>query len=652
MTASCATTDELRTSREWGVAHFEGDVADLPFSFLYGGKPSSQVLKSANLTRATRSTDEHRTERTLLCADLQTGLVVRCVAIEYDEFPVVEWTVYLRNDGTADTPIVSDVRALDVRFPCDPDRGAVLHHHTGSPCTPADYRPFRTPLGASATQCISTSGGRSSNSDLPYFNVETSGDRSSGGVILAIGWPGQWKAEFIRHDKPELRIRAGQEITHFTLRPGEEVRTPLIALLFWTGDRLRSQNLWRRWMLGHNVPRTGGKLPGPYLTPCSSHQFGEMIRADEASQILFINRYLEERLDPDYWWMDAGWYPNATGWPNTGTWEVDRKRFPRGLRAITDHAHAKGLKSIVWFEPERVTPGTWLWEEHPEWLLGPDGGQKLLDLGNPEARRWLTDHIDRFLTDEGIDLYRQDFNMDPLEYWRQNDAPHRRGITEIGHVTGLLAFWDELRRRHPDLLIDTCASGGRRNDLEILRRAVPLVRSDYIFEPTSQQCHTYGIASWIPYYGTGVIATEEYAFRSIMCPNMIACWDVRRRDLDYALLRRLVGEWRGVADHYSGDYYPLTSYSLENDVWMAWQFDRPDLGTGMVQAFRRSESPYESARFFLRGLGPESRYHLTTLNRANEREMASRELMDRGLVVTIPERPGSTVITYRRVAPS
>ena len=104
----------------------------------------------------------------------------------------------------------------------------------------------------------------------------------------------------------------------------------------------------------------------------------------------------------------------------------------------------------MWFEPERVTAGSWLWENHPEWLLGKEGGNKLLYLGNPDARKWLTDHVDHLLTEQGIDLYRQDFNFDPLDIWRANDAPDRQGITEIRHVTGYLAYWDELRRRHPE----------------------------------------------------------------------------------------------------------------------------------------------------------------------------------------------------------
>ena len=348
--------------------------------------------------------------------------------------------------------------------------------------------------------------------------------------------------------------------------------------------------------------------------------------------------------------MDAGWYFNKTGWPNTGTWEVDTGRFPRGLRAITDHAHERGVKSIVWFEPERVTPGTWLYETHPEWLLGRDGEQKLLDLGNPEARQWLTDHVDGLLVSQGIDLYRQDFNMDPLEYWRNNDAPDRQGITEIRHVVGYLAYWDELRRRHPDMLIDTCASGGRRNDIETLRRAVPLLRSDFILDPLAQQLHTYGIASWIPFFGTAIKSTDPYVFRSQMCPTGIAAYDVRDRNLDYDALRKLVGQWRQIAPNWFGDYYPLTSYHTTEDVWMAWQFDRPETGQGMVQVFRRARSPYEKARFKLHGLDASARYRTTNLDHPDAvSETSGEELMAVGLPVDMPEGPSAAVFVYRRL---
>lgn len=631
--------------------HRPAHDAELPFSFTYADRPSTRALGSWPLQRGNRKLDDNHTEHTLTYSDPETGLVFRCVAIQYHDFPAVEWTLYFKNTGSSDTPVLEDIQPLNTllrryRWPEREPTEFVLHHFTGSPCTPRDYEPHRMRLDPKADKIVAAAGGRPTNSDLCYFNIEW----PSRGVIIGIGWPGQWAARFTRDDTESLRVRVGQELTHFKLHPGEEVRTPLIAIMFWSGDWVHGQNVWRRWMMAHNLPRPGGRLPPcPQLAACSSHQFGEMIHANEENQKLFIDRYLEEGLRLDYWWMDAGWYVNETGWPNTGTWEVDRERFPRGLRAITDHAHEKGVKSIVWFEPERVTPGTWLYKNHPEWLLGPEGATKLLNLGNLQARRWLTEHVDRLIAVEGIDLYRNDFNIDPLPYWRANDAEDRQGITEINYVSGYLSYWDELRCRHPDMLIDSCASGGRRNDLETLRRAVPLLRSDYIFEPVGNQCHTYGIAFWMPFYGTGTISYDPYHFCSVMCPHFTACWDVRRKDLDYDAIRRLVAGWKKVAPYFMGDYYPLTNYSLEKDVWIGWQFDRPDLGQGMVQLFRRAESIYESARLALRGLDPDSSYTVSDLDSQSSDRLSGRELMEKGLPVSIPDRPGASIVTYRKV---
>jgi alpha-galactosidase len=409
-------------------------------------------------------------------------------------------------------------------------------------------------------------------------------------------------------------------LTRFTLQPGEEVRTPLIVLQFWQGDRQRAQNVWRRWMLAHNLPRTAdGKLPPPIFTSCSGGFFPGL-KCNEADEFRFIDAFTQAGVRLDYWWMDAGWYPCGDGWPQVGTWTPDPTRFPRGLKAVSDLVHAKGMGLIVWFEPERVTPGTWLCVNHADWLLGRDGDTKLLNLGNLAARQWLTDHVNAQLTAQGIDLYRQDFNMDPLPYWRTNDAADRQGIAEIRHVEGYLAYWDELRRRHPGLIIDSCASGGRRNDLETLRRAVPLLRSDYQsfqgdpgYAPGNQG-HTYGLSSWIPYYGQGVYYSDRqllYSVRSSLSPAFGFCADVRQPGVDWDRVRQVAEQWRRVAPCFLGDFHPLTPHRLDGDVWMAWQFNLPEAGRGMVQVFRRERSTYEAARFPLHGLEADGRYAVT-----------------------------------------
>jgi alpha-galactosidase len=136
--------------------------------------------------------------------------------------------------------------------------------------------------------------------------------------------------------------------------------------------------------------------------------------------------------------------------------------------------------------------------------------------------------------------------------------------------------------------------------------------------------------------------------RSSICPAFRIGCDTRKRDVDYDLLRRMVGEFRKMAPYLLGDFYPLTPYSLENNVWIAWQFDRPEEGGGVVQAFRRPESPDDSVRLKLRGLDPGARYALTDLDTNTAQEIVGRELMDEGLPIRTSARPASAVVIYKK----
>jgi alpha-galactosidase len=372
----------------------------------------------------------------------------------------------------------------------------------------------------------------------------------------------------------------------------------------------------------------------------------------------FLQRHLDERIPFDCWWQDAGWYPcDGVGWPKTGTWEVDPVRFPNGLRELSDLMRQNGKKTMVWFEPERVHPGTWLTANHPEWVYGGAGGG-LLKLGDPACRAWLIDRIDALLTAQGIDDYRQDFNIDPLPFWRAADSADagasgdRQGIAEIRHVEGYFAYWDELLRRHPDMLIDSCASGGRRNDLETLRRAVPLLRSDWYGSPVGQQCQTYGLSMWIPYHGTGFIyPKDEYWVRSCMtAENSFGPGTDGVESLDFAELRRLTEQCKKAAPYFLGDFWPLTPYTLDESVWMAWQFNRPELGVGAIQVFRRSQSPYTEARLCLVDLDPGATYEIVDIDGGGGEavEMSGQDLMEHGAPVRMIEKAKAVVLIYSR----
>ena len=237
----------------------------------------------------------------------------------------------------------------------------------------------------------------------------------------------------------------------------------------------------------------------------------------------------------------------------------------------------------------------------------------------------------------------------PLPACRQHDTTNRQGFTENLYVQGHLAFWDELRRRNPGLRIDSCASGGRRNDLESMRRAVPLLRSDFQFPEMKDvvegnQGHTYGLSSWLPFQGTGCYLYDSYSLRSFYLTSFgmggLAPENLLAQKQAYAECRRL-------APLMLGDYYPLTPYSRAPDRWIAWQFDRPDDGDGCVQAFRRRQCPDDRLTLRLQGLSPALNYEVTDFDRPGSRIVSGRTLLTEGLTIVTPTQPGAAIIAYR-----
>lgn len=620
-----------------------------PFiSFDYDGKNSREFLSTWQFNRSQEIQDDTKTAYTLSWTDPKTQLEAVVKAVEYNDYPTVEWTLYFTNHSSSETPIISNIKVIDTAFRKLGSKEFTLNYNRGDECTAESFEPFQEELKPGTTKHIANTGGRPTQTAFPYYNLEC-GDAQ--GLIFVVSWAGQWSCDFVRDSGDGVTLQAGQELTHFKLLPGETVRQPMIVLQFWRGNTTNAQNVWRSWMLDHNVPRDAqGELPPQTLhVACSSHWYNEMINADTKSQIFFIDQYLAKKMKLDYWWMDAGWYivKNTNNWPETGTWEIDENRFPGGFAPISDHAHSKEVKIIVWFEPERVAPGTWLADERTGWVLGGKNGG-LLNLGNPEVCQWLIDHVDEILTKNKIDLYRQDFNMDPLDYWRHLDAPDRQGIAEIRHVEAYFRYWDALQSRHPGMLIDSCASGGRRNDLETLRRAVPLLRSDYIMEPVGNQAHSWALAAWFPFSGTGTSRTDTYDIHSTLCPSFNSCWDMRNEQLDFDRLKTIIDQWREYGKYYFGDFYPLTSHSLDPEKWIAWQFNEPKLDGGFFQVFRRDQSPYQSASFRLKGLCEESDYLVWNVDTPEKQSVLSgKELMEKGFPVIMNVRPDSAVFVYR-----
>jgi alpha-galactosidase len=233
------------------------------------------------------------------------------------------------------------------------------------------------------------------------------------------------------------------------------------------------------------------------------------------------------------------------------------------------------------------------------------------------------------------------------------DAPDRIGISEMRHIEGLYAYWDALLAKVPGLLIDNCAGGGRRLDLETLSRSIPLWRTDSEpCVPNGEQCATYGLQLYIPFSGTGNNNPQKYFFRSAMSGAIVLAWDVNGTTdgKPFPITQAIadVAEFRALRPYSSGDFYPLTEYSTSDEAWAAFQWNRPEEGDGIVLLFRRNLSLESTMSLALHGLDPAADYEVSYEDYGLVLIRSGKELLA-GLDVKIPEPAASLLVKYRRV---
>jgi alpha-galactosidase len=648
----------------------------VPFAFTYGGEPSSQILSSWQTSQETGAVAKGGHLRRYSYTDPATKLTVIAEVRTFDHFPAVDWVLKFRNDGTGDTPIIENIEALQWSLPATPG-DCIVHHAKGSNADAQDFMPLDEHIVPGGNLHFESSNGRSSDGvSLPFFNLQT-GDH---GVIGAIGWTGRWKADFAMANgpPPAINFSAGMTRTHLMLHPGEEIRTPRIVLMNWSGgDWQDAQNIWRRLLLAYYSPHNNGKpMLGPVLT---STWGGEEID----KKIALIKWTHDQHISLGVYAIDAGWFGGSIGdendqtspwWKNRGDWFPSPKYYPQGMKPLGEACKAAGIGFSLWFEPETCMPNMKIIKEHPDWCLHTDHpvnpGVTLVNLSIPAAREAITKMLSDAVTDYGMTWYRQDFNINPDAYWATADPDNRIGMTEIGHVEGLYQMWDDLLHAHPGLHIDNCASGGRRLDLEMMSRSYAVWRTDHGDTDTlAEQAQTQALSPWIPLtmaeeaytapnpkpwdqpgpydtpgnrylmrlgYDTGYGLEHGYGRADLKNPEWVA-W-----------IKRTLAEYHEVQPYFYGDFYALQPYSLSNDAWSAWQWDRPEKKDGVVILLRRPGSPLAAMNLTLHHLNPDAVYEVeirATYDKVPIQEMKGSDLAK--LQVRLPDAPSSQIVFYR-----
>lgn len=555
---------------------------------------------------------------------------------KFEGFPVTEVRPVLECVGNESTGIVDDFKSLRLTRECQ-SHGVKVRRITGAV---NDYTDFchQDAVLQRRHECdwlhMSSSQGRSV-AWLPYIGIDFD---VMNGVELAIGWTGTWRADMQYGEKFWLTTGLLGPV-HFRMLPGEKFQMPYVVI-YEREQKTVEQGLaeFRRFVIEHKSPRDeNGEIFEP-IFPFSVS--GGNKTDDNMLKILdcVVNRF---QIPFNVLWVDAGWYGEPEDIPQDGNcgpfwykwagyWKPNTVIHPDGnLKKISKAAHKNGMRFLVWFEPERATKYAPITQEHPEYFhrhkVNPSDECYLLDMGNPEARAWVTDEVSRNIRESGIDIYRQDFNCDPLPIWRDNDAEDRQSVSEIRHINGLYAYWDELHRRFPSLMFENCAGGGTRMDIEMMSRSHSYCRDDAHMRPNCDELTqniTLNTTSYIPFTGGETFTVpvfDTYAFLSrlgasaVFTPSDFQGMILHREpgDEEVQWFRTMWDVTNRIRSLYFGDFYALTQDPFYTpDIYCGYQLNDTKKGEGFYMLFRRQACPEENFLLKLRDIDPDATYQV------------------------------------------
>ncbi len=597
------------------------------------------------------------------------------------------WVVYIENDSDEHSPRICELLGLDIAFPIK-DTAKFNTLRGDDNCGVLAFCPESFDLTEEVISRSPRDGRSSSNEAFPYFDIV---DSSGNGLVCGIGWSGRWKLDVCR-EGDTARVRAGFNDCDFYLEPHERIRSVRILIYLGDGgeDRLR-QNFVRLHRKYYSpIPDITASTYFPISNICfDRYYWGNIPKPGEVNyfetedaQINILKNSLKYKHFNTHW-IDACWFDGAfrTGVGNYRYGEG----FPNSLKPISDLAHKNGMKFILWFEPVRARKGTDLYnlyKDDTSKIIEFEGTSKtLVNLGDPEVWQYQFEHISKIIEENGVDVYRQDFNIGPYEYLKKIEAPDRNGIAQIRFTMGMYQLWDALLERFPGLIIDNCASGGCMLDVETAMRAIPLWRSDFCCRPSplGNQNEVLGLSRYIPYHQGSAFDYTPYALRSAITTG-IACEfaflqgiissEAEKNSINYVIgntdrykvtevndfskadpqfIIDSLGEATSLREYWSGDFTALTPPSDSKDNIIAYTLRIEEEDRGIVLVFRRENAP-DIFTIKLPNVNSDVEYELTfsdeELNRSTM-HINGDKLMS-GLDVKIEKAPGSLLIFYKR----
>jgi alpha-galactosidase len=535
-------------------------------------------------------------------------------------------------------------------------------------------RQLATERVAHGTRRFEQTFGRSSRGFVPWLSLRDEGRGVE--YVAELAWSGNWWMEVERHpefwseglhDRP-VQVRMG--LRHdfggaLSLAPGESLELPAVAMTAARGDLDDATNRMHRWQREHVVPRAGtARANDPPLV-----QFNSWYPFNDRIDVATLKRNVDAaaELGAEAYVLDSGWYSEEDWARDLGDYRVNRRKFPRGLEELSEHVRRKGMKFGLWVEIENAGLKSDIYRQHPEWCLSYLGKPASLaadrcplDFAKPEVRAWATAIVDRLVRDYRLGWIKIDYNVDVGDRFDPSAGGHAGGRLH-DHVAAYYAWLDELRARHPDLVVENCASGGLRFDVGIMAHAHTTWVSDRV-DPVASLSLRYGCSvqftpgvcnHWMvgdtdrgEVKPGGAPGWHDFMFRVAMngqfgISSRAHEWDAALRErgrANVALYKRVRGT---IA---AGDVYHLTPppAAVKPTGWMAIQYVADGGRRSVVTAYRLAEGS-ERVDLRIRGLRPDATYEVRE-NGEPKGSVTGEAIMKIGLRVSLAEEWRASVL--------
>jgi len=522
---------------------------------------------------------------------------------------------------------------------------------------------------------LETRFGRSSKGQHPWFALM----HDSGAVLSAsVAWSGNWVFRF-EPISGGFRLSGGLHDWEFSkdLPPNTTLETPIVVLVLGKDLNAVSQQyaqIGRRYW----YPRTSlsAKVPVEW-----NHWWSyEDTYINEAR--FLENVAVAQSIGADICVLDAGWFgPSDAGtfwYDYRGDWDrVNVERFPRGIRPLSDECHARGMKFGMWCEIEALGVKAQLAETHPEMVARRDGERLgYICFGSPETEEFAYQTLARLIRENNLDWIKLDFNLDPGAGCNRTDHGHGAGDGLYAHYMGYYRILERVRRDFPEVVLESCSSGGLRIDLGLLRRTDMTFLSDPDYPVHDLQlfwgattliapdsCLHWSFGEWIGknppppqnfnprdpklkphqfdyYTRISMLNVFGYSQKLPELPAWVEDRLSRHTHIYKNHVRRFVRE---------ADLYHLTDQPGRDgggDRWSAFQYRLRDTTENLLFVFRLPGG--EAARTIrLHDLQPQRLYHVMGFEGEDMGAVSGHDLMQTGLHFdTIPEE-GSALLQIR-----